>query len=117
MLFRDAASKFQCALTAISLYELQSVPRLSVFQLSIIEQLRKFVEVLPFDAAAAEQSASIWRSLALQGQTIGLADTLIAGVCLANDLPLLTRNVEHYGRIAALKLISADDLLSQPGKP
>ena len=41
---------------------------------------------------------------------IGLADILSAGICLANDLPLLTRNVEHFNRIEGLKLVTPDGL-------
>jgi predicted nucleic acid-binding protein len=41
---------------------------------------------------------------------IGLADILSAGICLSNNLPLLTRNVEHFNRVEGLRLVSPDGL-------
>jgi predicted nucleic acid-binding protein len=41
---------------------------------------------------------------------IGLADILSAGICLSNELPLLTRNVDHFNRIEGLKLVTPDGL-------
>jgi len=35
---------------------------------------------------------------------MGMADYLIAGVCLANNGVFLTRNQEHFGRVPDLKL-------------
>ena len=66
--------------------------------------------VLPFDQSAAERSAEVWRSLASRGRLIGLADLLTARICLTNDLPLLTRNVEHFNLIDGLKLVTPDGL-------
>jgi predicted nucleic acid-binding protein len=34
-----------------------------------------------------------------------MADSLIAGIALANDLPLLTRNRSHFERVPDLKLV------------
>jgi tRNA(fMet)-specific endonuclease VapC len=41
---------------------------------------------------------------------IGVPDLLTAGICLANDLTLLTRNVEHFNRIEGLNLVTPDGL-------
>ena len=95
-ILRDAVVNYECALTAITLYELSAVPRLSPAQRELLGQLRQIVDILPFDTTAAENAADIWRVLADAGQLIGVPDILIAGVCLANDLPLLTRNIDHY---------------------
>jgi predicted nucleic acid-binding protein len=46
---------------------------------------------LPLDFAAAERA--------------GMADSLLAGIALANDLPLLTRNRSHFERVPDLKLV------------
>jgi tRNA(fMet)-specific endonuclease VapC len=42
--------------------------------------------------------------------SISLSDTLVAGICLAADLPLLTRNVKHFDRVDGLKLITPNSL-------
>jgi predicted nucleic acid-binding protein len=39
-----------------------------------------------------------------------LPDTLIAGICLAQQMPLLTRNIRHYQRVMDLQLVSPADL-------
>lgn len=38
------------------------------------------------------------------GQSIGMADLMIAAVCIANQASLLTRNLKHFQRIATLTL-------------
>jgi predicted nucleic acid-binding protein len=44
------------------------------------------------------------RALESKGQTIGMADSLIAGICLERDGILLTRNVKHFSRVDGLTL-------------
>jgi tRNA(fMet)-specific endonuclease VapC len=34
-----------------------------------------------------------------------MADSLIAGIALEHDLPLLTRNRKHFSRVPGLKLV------------
>lgn len=109
---KAALLHYECAMTAISLYELKAVAVRSPRQEALIEELCSVVDVLPFDDYAAEFAADVWRTLRSEGRMIGLPDTLIAGTCLAHDLPLLTRNVEHYERVADLIVVTADDIPS-----
>jgi hypothetical protein len=47
------------------------------------------------------------RAIALrQERKMGLADAIIAATALADDLPLVTRNVDDFKHIAGLKLIN-----------
>jgi predicted nucleic acid-binding protein len=46
----------------------------------------------------------VGRRLAGKGLTLPMADLAIAGICLAMDRPLLTRNTKHFGRIEELRL-------------
>jgi predicted nucleic acid-binding protein len=61
--------------------------------------------VLSLNFPAAERAASIRRHLERTGKSIGMADSLIAGIALTNDLPLLTRNRAHFSRVPDLKLV------------
>jgi predicted nucleic acid-binding protein len=61
--------------------------------------------VLPLDRAAAEKAAEVRRKLDHTGQPIGMGDSLIAGIALTHNLPLLTRNRKHFERVANLKLV------------
>jgi len=105
-----AGENFDCARTAISLYELNAAPYYTDQQRSALAEILSVVEVLPFDAQAAGQAAQVSRWLASRGRLIGVPDLLTVGICLANDLPLLTRNVEHFNRIEGPKLVTPDGL-------
>lgn len=71
-------------------------------------QLQQFVaaldavEVLPFDSDVAVLAGRIYGDLKRTGQPIGRADPMIAATALAAGLPVVTGNVSHYERIAAL---------------
>lgn len=52
--------------------------------------------VLPLDRAAAESAATLRADARRVGQTLDLGDALIAGIALANDLAVVTRNVRDF---------------------
>ena len=62
------------------------------------------VDVLTLDKLGAEKAAEVRRDLQGAGQDIGMGDSLIAGIALAYDLPLLTRNQKHFQRVKNLRL-------------
>ena len=71
------------------------------------EPVRRFVESLPvlaLDRECAQRAADVRRHLDRAGQSIGMADSLIAGIALNHDLPLLTRNRSHFARVPGLRL-------------
>ncbi len=70
-----------------------------------IRHLLAAIPILPLDREAAELAAKVRRELERQGQSIGMGDSLIAGIALAAGLPLLTRNRKHFDRIPRLSLI------------
>ena len=70
-----------------------------------VGELLAYVRVLPFDARAAERAGAAHRDLAGGGKVIGKADLDIAGVCLAERLPLLTRNRGEFERVRGLRFV------------
>jgi len=52
----------------------------------------------------ADTAAATRRLLGRRGEGIGVPDYLVAGVCIANGYPLLTRNVAHFSRVPGLVL-------------
>jgi tRNA(fMet)-specific endonuclease VapC len=70
----------------------------------LLHRLLDPLTTLPLDRAAADRAAAVRRSLESRGQTIGMADSLIAGIVLVNDGMLLTRNRKHFERVEGLKL-------------
>lgn len=92
--------------TAVNRFELLSGTR-SDRQRGLAETLLASLPTLPLDEVAADKAAEIRRDLELRGQTIGMGDSLIAGIVLANGGMLLTRNRDHFERVEGLSLASA----------
>lgn len=63
------------------------------------------VRVYPLTDAAARRAGEVHR--ALKRTPIGERDTLIAGVCLAIQRPLLSANVRHFRRVPGLDVVQA----------
>ncbi|HTP25036.1 MAG TPA: type II toxin-antitoxin system VapC family toxin [Anaeromyxobacteraceae bacterium] len=99
----------ELATTAISLYELTAGPGTTGAHLEILRAQLDPVLVLPVTPGAAHIAASANRYLSRRGQAIAIPDTLIAGVCIAHGLSLLTGNVKHFGRVPGLELVSLED--------
>jgi tRNA(fMet)-specific endonuclease VapC len=89
------------ATTSVNAFELLSGARNSKEQAKV-EVLLEALTILPVDARAADLAATVRRELEAEGQGIGMADYLIAGVCLAREGTLLTRNTGHFGRVRGL---------------
>ena len=89
--------------TAVTRFELLAGARMAR-QERMIAELLAALPTLPLDAAAADRAAAVRRSLEKKGQGIGMGDSLIAGIVLANQGILLTRNREHFERVPDLKL-------------
>ena len=65
------------------------------------------VACLPLNRQSASRAAEVSVSLTARGMSIPTADSLIAGIALAHDLPLLTRNRKHFEAIEGLRLVKA----------
>lgn len=92
------------ATTTISTFELLSgAPTRRVREQ--VERLLAGLSILPFDADAAEAAAAARRELERKGRPIGMADYLIAGICLARSAALLTRNHAHFARVPGLSVL------------
>jgi tRNA(fMet)-specific endonuclease VapC len=89
--------------TAIHVFELLAGARKTASRKKV-EALLGALPVLPVDEAAGEKAAAVHRTLAAKGSSIGMADCLIAAVCLAQGATLLTRNKAHFGRVPGLAL-------------
>ena len=62
--------------------------------------------VLPLTDKVMDRAAEIYALLKKRGALIGDADILIAATAQINDLPLVTGNLSHFGRIPGLRLES-----------
>lgn len=65
------------------------------------EEIMDRVVLVPYDGDAARRAVDIQRQLRAQGAQIGAVDAMIAGIALARDAPVVTRNVEEFSRTPA----------------
>lgn len=91
------------ATTAVTAFELRS-GALSPRAAEQVERLLAPLPILPLDEEAAGRAAEVRRALEAEGSPIGMADYLIAGICLARSALLLTRNRAHFERVPGLPL-------------
>jgi tRNA(fMet)-specific endonuclease VapC len=92
------------ATTAITVFELLSGAR-SKRQRSSVGALLAAIPVMAFDQAAAASAATIRLELEQKGESIGMADYLIAGLCVSRSASLLTRNRKRFIRVPLLELV------------
>ena len=99
-----ALLNYHCGMTSITHYELlygMARARRSIGE----EVLTEALTVLPLDRVAAARAARLHAQLVHANQDIGVKDTLIAAICLAHAVPLLTANVRHFSRVEGLTVI------------
>lgn len=72
--------------------------------LSALVEVLSWIQILPFDLAAADSAAKIMASLASKGTLIGDRDMLIAGHALSKNIPIVTHNVREFKRVAGLQI-------------
>jgi len=63
-------------------------------------------ELLPVTRKTAEIYGRIARDLRSHGRLIGSNDLWIAAAAIENDIPLVTGNTDHFGRVPELRLFS-----------
>lgn len=101
------AQASQIALPAVVLFELEYGLLRSTkpqAQQKGMDAIRAAYRVLPLDAKSAKSAAWVKHTLELAGAPIGPADQFIAGIALANDLTLITRNTREFSRVPGLRL-------------
>ncbi len=108
--FLDAILRFDACITSITLFELESVSSLSTRQTQLLYQVYLAVNTLAFDDEAARHTARIMKTHRDNEWQIGLNDALVAGICIAAQIPLLTRKVRSFRHIENLHVITPEDL-------
>lgn len=75
-----------------------------VLQRKGIDTALKAYGVLSLDYKCAKSAAWIKHTLEVAGTPIGHFDQLIAGIALANDMTLVTRNTREFERVPGLRV-------------
>lgn len=108
--FVNAVLRFDAYITSVTLFELESVASLSTRQTQLLYQVYLAVNTLPFNDEAARHAARIIKEHRANERQIGLNDALVAGICLASQVPLLTRKTRSFRHVDDLQLITPEDL-------
>jgi tRNA(fMet)-specific endonuclease VapC len=67
------------------------------------DALRRY-RLAPLDLPAASQAGALRAQLEAVGRPIGAYDLLIAGIALAHDLTVVTRNTREFTRVPGLRV-------------
>jgi tRNA(fMet)-specific endonuclease VapC len=67
-----------------------------------VRTLASWLPAIPFDRAAAEAYGPLRHALESTGRRLDERDLMIASICLARDLTLVTGNVRHFSRVPGL---------------
>jgi tRNA(fMet)-specific endonuclease VapC len=89
--------------TALTAFEIRSGAR-TARQKKAVDTLLEAMTILPFGPEEARIASDIRQQVESRGQPIGMADYMIAAVCIAAGGVLLTRNRKHFERVEGLKL-------------
>ena len=89
-LVKELAEKEEIKTTTITEYEL--LKHKTELKRQVAEKFLSAIIVCPFDRASARKAALLFEKLSNTGKMINENDLLIAGISLANDEPLLTRD-------------------------
>jgi len=92
------------ATTVVSAFELWAGAVGSTKRERAVDVLLAALTILPLDAEDARCAASLRRGLEQAGTSIGMADSLIAGICVRHRAVLITRNRAHFERVPNLTL-------------
>jgi len=95
-LIKEVAEKEEIKTTTITEYEL--LKHKTELKRQVAEKFLSAVLVCPFDRASARKAALLFQKLSRTGKMINENDLLIAGISLANDEVLLTRD-QKFGNI------------------
>jgi len=106
----ELISRGEAVLTSVSVFELYAGIE-GKRRLDQIETLIQNLIILPLDIIEAALAGKIYTKLKLKGQLIGTHDILIAGICLANELPLYTKNIAHFSKIEHLRILSSEEIM------
>ena len=117
---RKAVRKAKLYTTSISVYKLYFEPKYGGYEkeISDIDSLLIWIDVLSFDSSSAKIAAEIDATLNKKGKPIGLRDVFIAAISISNKVSLVTRNTKHFKTIKnetkySLDLLTPEEALKK----
>ena len=109
----DVTEKFtelyeNCAISSITAAELQygAKKRNNRILTQKVQALCNLLPIIPWNDEAAKAYAKLRVELENAGTPIGNMDMLIAASAIAEDVTLVTNNVEHFSKVTSLKIVN-----------
>ena len=109
----DVTEKFtelyeNCAISSITAAELQygAKKRNNRILTQKVQALCNLLPIIPWNDEAAKAYAKLRVELETAGTPIGNMDMLIAASAIAEDVTLVTNNVEHFSKVTSLKIVN-----------
>lgn len=98
--------RFECYTTVINVYELYSGAKTEK-KIAEADAILAPIKILSLRADYPKNIGLLSVVLRRQNLDISEFDKLIAGICLENEMPIVTRNTEHFDRVPELLAIPA----------
>ncbi len=76
----------------------------AINQLKIFLKFSTYLNIIPITIESSNKSAQIYSELRKNGNIIDDVDILIAGICITNNLVLVTNNEKHFSKIKELEI-------------
>jgi len=97
---------FLTSVTVMELYEGIYLAESTERERAVVEEMLDGINEIPFDRTCAKRAGKINAELIASGQPVDETDVMIAATALDYELPVVTRNVDHFERIEELEVVS-----------
>ncbi|OLZ41625.1 twitching motility protein PilT [Natrinema saccharevitans] len=102
----ETGTAYASSVTVMELWEGIRLADSSDRERTVTENLLTDVRELPFDRDCATTAGEINATLHRDGTPIETADVMIAATALVHDVPVVTDNTDHFGRIDDLEILT-----------
>jgi tRNA(fMet)-specific endonuclease VapC len=75
-------------------------------ELSFIDNMFGFFEIIPFDSKCVKTAVNIYRQLKKDSKLIPAPDLFIASTSISHNLDIATLNKNHFERVTGIKMIN-----------
>ncbi len=97
----EKVGKSEVTISSVSVFELYSRKT----NIDKIDLFLKKVTIIPFDELSTKIASDIKKELNRKGYELEFRDIFIAATCIANNVKLVTLNINHFKNIKELELI------------
>jgi len=93
---------FTTSINTAELYFGAHLSEKSQENLEAVEKLTKTINIIPFELNHSKIYGEVRSDLQKKGEIINELDIFIATIAIEKDLPIISRNTKHFGKILKL---------------